>query len=146
MDRRWVEVQSAYNGRRTPLRTIRDDPTLTVIVRPDGVIGSVATRSRLPDRRGACRHDRAPVRPPRRRPRTSSGLCRIDRSASTRRLSLLGDAGVYSSFLRHAETAARQYGIDARAILIEAGRRRLRRRPGGDMIIDIALTLARTAD
>ena len=57
---------------------------------------------------------------------------------------LLGYAGVYGSFLLHAQRAAARDGVAVGAILRELGRRRI---VGGqeDMILDVALELARKA-
>jgi 4-hydroxy-2-oxovalerate/4-hydroxy-2-oxohexanoate aldolase len=62
---------------------------------------------------------------------------RIDRDALT-----LGYAGVYGSFLLFAKRAAVKYGLSARDILVELGRKKM---VGGqeDMIEDTALTMAK---
>ena len=62
---------------------------------------------------------------------------RIDRDALT-----LGYAGVYGSFLLFAKRAGAKYGIPARDILVELGRKKM---VGGqeDMIEDTAMTMAR---
>jgi len=62
---------------------------------------------------------------------------RIDRDALT-----LGYAGVYGSFLLFAKRAGAKYGIPARDLLVELGRRKM---VGGqeDMIEDAALTMVK---
>jgi 4-hydroxy-2-oxovalerate/4-hydroxy-2-oxohexanoate aldolase len=64
-------------------------------------------------------------------------VVRVDRSSLT-----LGFAGVYSTFLLHAERASKRFGVPARDILVELGRKKM---IGGqeDMILDTAMTMAK---
>jgi 4-hydroxy-2-oxovalerate/4-hydroxy-2-oxohexanoate aldolase len=64
-------------------------------------------------------------------------MVRVDRSSLT-----LGFAGIYSTFLLHADRLGKKYGIPSRDILVELGRKKM---IGGqeDMIQDTALTMAK---
>lgn len=64
-------------------------------------------------------------------------LVRVDRESLT-----LGFAGVYSTFLLHAKRAGERFGVPARDILVELGRKKM---IGGqeDMIMDTAMTMAK---
>ncbi|MDH4846241.1 4-hydroxy-2-oxovalerate aldolase [Pseudomonas sp. BN505] len=64
-------------------------------------------------------------------------LVRVDRESLT-----LGYAGVYSTFLLPAKRAAKRFGVSARDILVELGRKKM---IGGqeDMIEDTAMTMAK---
>jgi 4-hydroxy 2-oxovalerate aldolase len=68
----------------------------------------------------------------------------MDEEPTLDRLALImGYAGVYSSFLKHAYRAADRYGVSGAEILLECGRQHL---VGGqeDQILQIAAELART--
>ncbi|MCC4116705.1 4-hydroxy-2-oxovalerate aldolase [Aromatoleum toluclasticum] len=64
-------------------------------------------------------------------------IVRVDRESLT-----LGYAGVYSTFLLHSKRAAERFGVPARDILVELGRKKM---IGGqeDMIQDTAMTMAK---
>lgn len=64
-------------------------------------------------------------------------IIRVDRESLT-----LGYAGVYSTFLLHAKRAATRFGIPARDILVELGRKKMIAGQE-DMIVDTAMTMAK---
>lgn len=70
-----------------------------------------------------------------------SPLLRVPQEITKDNLTL-GYAGVYSSFLLHAQRAAKKFNVDARDILIELGNRKV---VGGqeDMIVDVAAEISK---
>lgn len=64
-------------------------------------------------------------------------MVRVDREALT-----IGYAGCYSTFLLFAKRAAKRYGIDARELLVELGRKKMIAGQE-DMIEDLAITMAK---
>ena len=62
---------------------------------------------------------------------------RVDRESLT-----IGHAGCYSTFLLFARHAAERYGLDARTLLVEMGKRKMIAGQE-DMIEDVALTMAK---
>lgn len=70
-------------------------------------------------------------------PMMAERIVRIDRDSLT-----LGFAGVYSTFLLHAKRASARFGVPARDILVELGRRKMIAGQE-DMIEDTAMTLAK---
>jgi 4-hydroxy-2-oxovalerate/4-hydroxy-2-oxohexanoate aldolase len=64
-------------------------------------------------------------------------IVRVDRTSLT-----LGFAGVYSTFLLHAQRAADRFGLPARDILVELGRKKMIAGQE-DMIVDTAMTMAK---
>ena len=64
-------------------------------------------------------------------------IVRVDRASLT-----LGFAGVYSTFLLHAERASKRFGIPSRDILVELGKKKMIAGQE-DMIVDTAMTMAK---
>ena len=64
-------------------------------------------------------------------------IVRVDRSSRT-----FGFAGFYSTFLLHGQRTSERFGIPARDILVELGRRKMIAGQE-DMIVDTAMTLAK---